>query len=98
MKYLSTKEFAKRTGSTPRQLQWWDERSILKPAGGLSLGRGARQYATSQIRIAKRLAVVSKHVENLSVAWDLAHLKWTEVRIIASPTIVGKVLVLPRKN
>ena len=49
-KLLTATQFAKATGATPRQLQWWDERGFLKPAVH---ARHRRQYDPDQRKIGR---------------------------------------------
>jgi len=44
---LNTKEVAQETGASLRQLQWWDERGILKPH---AMRKGDRVYAAAQVQ------------------------------------------------
>jgi DNA-binding transcriptional MerR regulator len=51
---MTTKEVAKRTGATLRQLQWWDERGYVSP----KIVGHSREYTDAQVAIIKRAAIL----------------------------------------
>jgi DNA-binding transcriptional MerR regulator len=51
---MTTKEVAKRTGVSLRQLQWWDECGYIQPA----FNGHARDYSAAQVEIIHRAAIL----------------------------------------
>lgn len=51
--YFTTDEVAVISGASVRQLQWWDERSVLQPTGGIE--RHFRLYSASDVLAARIL-------------------------------------------
>jgi DNA-binding transcriptional MerR regulator len=96
---LTNKEFARLSGASLRQLQWWDEQRFLlakrvRGRGGNGL---VRRYTQKQLAIAKKLKALScsgyyaTKRNRYLVKWD-----FDSVIFIDKPKLIGKTLLIPR--
>lgn len=99
MTYTSGQVSAK-TGATLRQLQWWDERGILKPlrVKNPGVGRGKlREYSEEQLQVAYRIMALRRQSSfNFKSKRGQMILKYKgPVQFIKEPTVIGGMLVVP---
>lgn len=91
---ISSDKLAAETGATLRQLQWWDERKILVPAGGISGHK--RIYSDEQIDIARRIVALRREGVSLCMVRKcLAIPGWKAALAVNDTMIVGDVLLVP---
>ena len=91
MKYYTTEQVAILTGATPRMLQWWDEKRVLSP----EQRQRRRLYTDPQLRTVQRLMQLRKAGVSLKRARAVLNWKWTNVRRISGPTLMGDTVVVP---
>lgn len=91
---MTTSEFARQTGATLRQLQYWDEHGFLKPFSR-SHG-GHRVYRPIQVPLGRRLRMVSETGLKLEQWYRrLMTMVWHRVEVIDGPVAIGGVLYVP---
>jgi DNA-binding transcriptional MerR regulator len=96
VKTYGSAEFARLAGATCRQLQWWDEKGLLKPvmvAGMRGRGGKKRQYFRGHLARAKKLAML-KGLATRTMK-RLLRLQFTRVIRSHRPTLIGHTLVIP---
>jgi hypothetical protein len=93
-KFYTVHEAAHETGLTLRQLQWWDEHGILKPAQM----QHRRLYTREQLDLAIRMAQLRKAGIRLWALRRYAALPWTSVFTVGvkKPRMMGNVLVVAK--
>lgn len=90
--FYGTAETAHEARVSIRQLQWWDEHYILKPAQLLH----RKLYTREQVDRAARFGQLRKAGVPLKRLHKYAALPWTSVVRVRTkrPTIIGNVLVV----
>ena len=71
---MSARQFARRTGLSLRQIQYWDERGYFQPLAKLRSHRWGRRYSETQVREAKILFMLRAKGIPISRAARLASL------------------------
>lgn len=94
MKTYSTAQVSRLTGVTLRQLQWWDERRIVRP----EMGRNRRSYSEAEVQTIHRIAALRRAGVSLLQVRRCLKLDWKQAVPVAKPTVIGGVLVVPVKR
>lgn len=90
---FTSNEVSLKTGASLRQLQWWDERNVLKP---LFHHSHKRFYDAAQLVEIKRLIGLRRAGASLYLCRKLLKLKtWTTVVSARKGVVIGDVLVVP---
>ena len=94
---MTSLEFARATGATLRQLQYWHEKGILVPA--MSPGTGARgfirEYSKAHVHKGKRLKEMSKAGLHVSRYAEFLEMAWQTAVALRDPMIIDGVLYVP---
>ena len=92
--YLTTAQLMRQAGATARQVQYWSEHGLLRP----KLVAHKRWFLPEDVKAAGRLVQVSRSGLRLGLVRRLMQKRWSTVRRITRPTVVGDVLVIPWKK
>ncbi len=93
---FSSEEVAKATGATLRQLQWWDERGIIKPWFGLIEHK--RLYSEPQLVTIRRMVQLRNAGVSPAKIPPLLQLEWDTVQPLDRPMVIGKTLLIAPLN
>jgi len=94
---MTTLEASKASGASIRQLQKWDEAGLLRPRRLPGHRNGIRDYCALDIETARRLVMISATGRSRHKIRQLLTLPWKTAAIINGPTVVGDILVIPRR-
>lgn len=94
---MTTLEFARATGATLRQLQYWHEKGILVPTMSPGAGAGGviREYSKAQVQNGKRLKEMSDAGLHVSRYAEFLPMAWRTVIALRNPRIIDGVLYVP---
>jgi len=97
---MSTREFSKVTGCSLRQLQWWDEKGLLKPRHIAGRGgRGSvRSYGERQVPKALMLRTLLRSGPASRILLPFAGRQIDKIVTVSVPMMVGRVLVVPARK
>lgn len=93
---VTSEEMAKATGASLRQLQRWDELLHVVPRYGQMYH--ARLYSPDQVAIVKKLVDLRKAGVPLRQAIKCMLWDWRSIMVVAQPTIICGVLVVPPRD
>ena len=93
-RWYTTAEVNQITGATLRQLQWWDEKGVLRA----SRGDGLRRYTFRQVRDADKLRRLSRAGIPPRKAKRYMAMDWDLVVRLKEPAVVAGVLVVPDRR
>jgi DNA-binding transcriptional MerR regulator len=93
-KYMTTAEVAAFSGATLRQLQWWDERGILRPE---RIELHSRLYTQEAAARARKLAILRAAGASLQEIrrYKLLEKGFESATRVDKPTLIAGVMVIP---
>ena len=93
--YLTSAQVCRQLGISMRQLQWWDERKVLRPA---RTEWHRRLYSPENVSHLRKLAALRKAGVSLQQIRNRKYLtlSFSSVLRVTKPQMIGDVLVVPR--
>jgi len=94
----TTAEVAYKTGVSRRQLQWWDEKNLVRPSLGLISHQ--RRYSAEDLH---RIAIIGQMRNGGLSLWQIRKAlrlkeRWERFEIISKPRVIGGVLFVSRRQ